>query len=131
MSIDLNFIDEHTVLITYRGLLTYDDMSSTYTKVHDYAGTHDLRYILIQSIDMMYYSDALFDERLTTIRIETLSKPNFKAIIFIELMNQSLVQTTIKSYQKLHLEDKIYFVKDYSAAMDLIGLLDNPSSGSS
>lgn len=120
MPVDVEIFNEYTILIKYRGLLTYEDRLAAYTKFLNYSGEHEVRYILIDDVSMMYRENQLIDERLNTLIKDALSQQSVRAIIMTNNHNQKILDKLTENYQSLGISHKLYFAENYDHALDLI-----------
>ena len=120
MSVNVETIDEHTLLINYTGLIKPAEMLAAYTEIRDYNLIHPLHYILLYAVEAMYYEDELFAPEIVALKAEGISQERFKAIIVISILNQPLRQRLQTMLDEMGMAHKLFFARDRAAALDMI-----------
>lgn len=120
MAVNIDYIDDHILFITYTGLIKPVDLLDAYTEVYEYSQTQEVHYILIYAVEAMYYQHELFSPELLQLKRQVIEQESFKATIAVSLLSQSLRQTMQDTFHKWGLGHKLYFMKDREAAYDFI-----------
>lgn len=125
MSIKIEIIREDIILLRYSGVLNYDDRLTAYTQVSKYAYQHDVKYILLDMENMMYFEDQVVDERLNNLIQEVLGKETCYAVISTTKNNEALGAQFQANFAILGVNHKFYQVSSFDEALSLIEQLEH------
>ncbi len=120
MAVDIEYLDDHILLINYTGLIKPEQLLAAYTEIYEYSITHPVTYVLLYAVEAMYYEQELFTPELLQLKQSVVQQDTFKATIVISMLSQPLRQAMQDIFHAWDLGHKLYFMKDREAAYHFI-----------